>query len=185
MRLVTASFILVQSLFLSIFISYSALSEKACVKSELGKVVCGELVPNKNSLNNSPSPSQRMTVTTQSGVNFTLNGCSKSRTGISCAINIYNSTDFDKEVVYNFFGVHSIIDSEGNEYKTSTFAIGNKRLAKATLPPKLTIKSQIFFKPTGSFNNFVRILRIYPQIDRGLKFDVTFRDFSINQLYLP
>lgn len=179
MRVKITNFLLTQIVLLNVITLKTAFAEQACVKNSLGKVVCGELVPKKNSSTSSPSPEQKMTIKTQSGLSFTLNGCSKSRAGLSCSIAIYNSTDFDKVVAYNSYYGYSIIDSEGNEYKaTSDSSIGNKSWGHTVLPPKLTIKSQLFFRPNGPLTNYGRILSLYPQIDNR-NFNVTFRDFQI------
>jgi hypothetical protein len=178
MRIVTASLFLAQSLFLTVFASYPLLAEKACVKVASGKVVCGELVPKKPSSSNAPSPKEKITIKTQLGVDFTLNGCSKSRDGLICLINVYNSTDFDKRVIYG--GYIDITDSEGNTYQTAEFSIGNRYQSETILPPKSNTKSQIFLRPNGLLNNYIRILKVQPRIDSQFV-NIVFRDFNINQ----
>jgi hypothetical protein len=179
MQVKVANLFLTQTVFLSILSLPPALAETACIKSPAGKVICGELVPKQESPNTAPS-SQTMVFKTKSGLDFTLNGCSKSRDGLSCSISIYNSTDFDKKVGYNTYYTYSIIDSEGNEYKaTRDSSIGNKSWGGTILPPKLKIRSQLFFKPNGPLSDFVRVLKFNPSVDNRT-LEVTFRDFRIN-----
>jgi hypothetical protein len=179
MNKVTLNILLLKTLLIVFLLSPQVLAEKACVKSESGKVVCGELVPKKPSSINDPSLKQKITIKTQSGVDFTLNGCSKSRDRLICLINIYNSTDFDKRVLYG--GYFTIIDNEGNTYQTPDYSIGNRYQSEAILPPKSTTKSQVFFKPNGPLNNYVRLLKGQPRIDDQYSGnDVIFRDFKVN-----
>jgi hypothetical protein len=175
----TGIFLFVQPFALSALIFCPpASAEQACVKTPLGKIVCGELQPKKESATTTSRSEQKQVVKTKSGIEFTLNGCKKSNAGLSCSISIYNSTDYDKRVNYTYAGGYSIIDSEGNKYASSVVSIGNQGLY-ATLPPKLTIKSYVVFQPNGKLTNRIRSLNVNPWVESN-EFNVTFRDFNVN-----
>ena len=159
---------------------HSALSEEACVKDSSGNMMCGELIPKSQVSTETPTNSE-MTVGTESGLKFTLNGCSKLSAGFICSVDVYNSTDFDKTLKYNSYYQFSVTDSEGNTYTAhhdTSSTLGNNQ-STSVLPPKLAIKSQIVFKPSGNLTDYIRILRIDPQVD-NVQYKVVFRDFQVN-----
>jgi hypothetical protein len=190
MRVVTAGFLLVKSLFLSTLISFPAIAEKACIKVASGKLVCGELVPKNKKT--APASIKKAPVN-PSGVDLTLDGCTKSREGLLCSISVYNSTDYDKR-----FRIYAdwlpeqaqyksiIIDSEGNQYAATLSGLGSELgpkpgigggFSNATLPPKLKMKSLLLFRPNGRLNDYIRILKVSVDVE-GRQYFHTFRDFN-------
>lgn len=170
-------FLLIQSLVLiSLAFCLPVFSKQVCIKNSLDKKACGELIPNTDSSVNSP-PDPNMTIRTKAGLNFTLKNCRKSREGLNCFIDVYNSTDFDKKMSIARQYPHFIINSEVNEYSAHT-TLGNNRTVFATMPPKSKIESQIFIRPNGLPTDSIRILKISPIIENSV-IDVTFRDFHV------
>lgn len=185
MSIVSSGICLIQTLLLGILLSSPVLSEKACVKSATGKVVCGDLVPKGKTLT-TPSMGNKKTQTNSSGVNLTLGGCTKSREGLLCSITIYNSTDYDKDfrVYYNWLYKSSLIDSESNEYAASQSVVASKEglggvAGPIILPPKAKVESQLLFRPSGRLNDYIRILKIEFAVERK-RYQAIFRDFKVN-----
>jgi hypothetical protein len=185
MKVANAGVLLIQLLILGFLVPSPVLSEKACVKNASGKVVCGDLIPNKKT-STTPSLVNRKTQTNLSGVDLILEGCIKSREGLLCSLTIYNSTDYDKDfrIYYNWVYKSSLIDGEGNEYAASQGAIGSKEglggvAGPVTLPPKLKMKSQLLFRPNGRLDDYIRILKIEFAVERK-RYQTMFRDFQVN-----
>jgi hypothetical protein len=185
MRIVNPGIFLIQTLLLGVLLPSPVLSEKACVKSATGKVVCGDLVPKGKTLT-TPSSSNTKTQRNSSGVDLTLEGCTKSREGFLCSIKIYNSTDYDKDfrIYYNWVYKSILIDSESNEYAASQSAVASKEglggvAGPITLPPKAKIESQLLFRPSGRLNDYIRILKIEFAVERK-RYQAIFRDFKVN-----
>jgi hypothetical protein len=193
MRVATASFLFIQSLFLSVFISHPALSEKVCVKSTSGKVICGELVPKKKKAP-APASGKKKAPVNPSGVDLTLEGCVKSREGLMCSITVYNSTDYDKNFrIYADWLPENpqyksiIIDSEGNQYAAIISGIGSQLgpkpgigggFSNATLPPKIKMSARLLFRPSGRLTDNIRVFKISFEVESKQYFQ-TFRDFSV------
>lgn len=160
-----------------------AFAQEVCVRNPPGNIVCGELVPDdflQPQSGESPSESTERTIKTESGLFFTLDGCSRSNAGLTCGISVYNSTDFDKTLSYQNFVIYRAIDDRGNTYKaTRDTSIANGNFTASLIPPKATVKSQLVFKPDGDLSNFIRILSLSPTIDNR-SYEVTFRDFPID-----
>jgi hypothetical protein len=182
MKITNISLLSVQLLIMgmaSLSFALTASAKSACVRSQEGKVLCGELIDN-------PNPSRKQTTNTDkiiesaAGVDFTLEGCKKLKTGVSCSISMYNSTEFDKKMSWGFFlGQNSLIDSNGNEYLTQAIKLGNSRNSSATIPPKTAVKANIFFRPNGELGNYIKILKISPIIEGNRKVELVFRDFKL------
>jgi hypothetical protein len=154
-------------------------AEQACVRNQEGKLVCGEFV-NKKSPTESNSSDNKMQVRNQLGIDFGLEGCKKSKAGLHCSLSIYNSTDFDKQMGWNIFmGNNVLIDSEGHQYTTQAIKFGNIN-RDATLPPKTTMKAQVFFRPSNGLSSYIRVLQIAPIIESNNNIRLTFRDFRVN-----
>jgi hypothetical protein len=126
-----------------------------------------------------------MVVAGESGIRFTLHGCSKSSAGVVCSIDAYNSTDFDRNLEYlrGGFFPSIIVDNEGHSYKASGSVISDRENPKALdviLPPKVVVKSQVLFQPDGPLSDNIRILRLmYVSDSKRQARDATFRDFYI------
>jgi hypothetical protein len=154
-------------------------AKEGCVRSQNGNTTCGELVEK-----NISSKVNKKTIRTKSGVNFTLEGCRKSDVGLVCLVSVFNSTDYDKRVRISPAYGSKIIDSEGNEYKLRKVDYGingtNRGDQIITMPPKLTIKTQLLFIPSGRLTDYIRILQIEPDIEQKFIGKVIFRDFNVN-----
>ncbi len=161
-----------------------SLGKEVCVRNIAGKIICGEVV-NKQKSTSVNSYINRRTQKNQSGVDLTFEGCEKSRDGLLCSISVYNSTDYDK--TFKLYGAwayrSSLIDSEGNEYIAQRVALGSKwdlgGIINASLPPKLKIRSQLLFRPSGRLSNYIRVLNVRFDVE-GKGFNTVFRDSDVN-----
>jgi hypothetical protein len=154
-------------------------AEQACIRNQEGKLVCGEFVNKKSPAESNPLD-KKMQVRNQLGIDFALEGCKKSRAGLYCSLSIYNSTDFDKQMGWNIFmGNNVLIDSEGHRYTTQAIKFGNVN-RDATLPPKITMKAQVFFRPSNGLSSHIRVFQIAPIIEGNNNIRLTFRDFGVN-----
>jgi hypothetical protein len=167
-------------------------AKEACVRNTNAEIVCGELVNEKPPTNNQPN---KKTVNTKSGVDFTLEGCKKSREGLLCSVSVYNSTDYDKDfrIYANWLPEQPeyrsiIIDSEGNEYAATLSGIGSELSPKpgigggfsnATFPPKLKRTALLLFRPNGRLSDYIKILKIKFEVEKA-RYQITFRDFKVN-----
>lgn len=162
----------------SLFSTMPSLAEQACVRLQNGKIVCGELEKKKNDRNNKPLD-RKVATQSKMGLDFTLESCKKKRDGLYCLISTYNSTDFDKRLAWTPWPHNILIDSESRQYTTSIAKMSNVYdYQTATLPPKATIKSQVFFRPNNGLSNFIRVLTIAPIIEGDNGIRLTFRDFN-------
>jgi hypothetical protein len=155
-------------------------AKQACVRIQNGKLICGELEDRKNDGNSKPS-NKKVATQSKMGLDFTLEGCKKDKAGLYCSISIYNSTDFDKQLAWDFNIKNGfLIDSESRQYKTAIVKMGNVRYHEnAILPPKATVTAQIFFKPSNGLSNYIRVLTIAPNIEGNNDVRMTFRDFDV------
>jgi hypothetical protein len=165
----------------SLIFTMPALAEQACVRIQNGKLICGELENKKNDGNSKPLD-RKVATQSKMGLAFTLEGCKKAKAGLYCSISVYNSIDFDKKLSWTVWPHNVLIDSESRQYTTAIVKMGNVRdHQNAILPPKATIKSQVFFRPSNGLSNYIRVLTIAPIIEGDNGIRLTFRDFNVSQ----
>jgi hypothetical protein len=179
--------LLVQPLLIGlIFPNNPVFGKEACVRAKQGNIICGELVSEDRATLKPKPKKDVMVIEGESGIRFTLHGCSKSSTGVACSIDAYNSTDFDRNLEYqggSGLFPSTLVDNEGHSYKASGSVIAGRENPKAPdviLPPKAIVKSKVLFQPDGPLSNNIRILRLmYVSDSKRQARNATFRDFYI------
>lgn len=137
--------------------------EKACVRTDLGKKVCGILIKD-NGTESSPAPTSVSSIDLTSAdeketINIRLQKCTKKASTVSCRFSAVITEDKNSMAYVTLYAARAantslLIDSKEEEYKASEISIGTQ-----TAPDYISIerlKNQPF--------SFIISFKAYPSI---------------------
>jgi hypothetical protein len=106
----------------------SAAPKEACVKTESGDVVCGQLVPKPAS--NTPTRvdnDETMQTQTRGRVTWDLKSCVRKQKNVRCTFSLIPTTqDAGGYAIYLTRTITKLVDSAGNEYFANRIQIASK-----------------------------------------------------------
>ena len=185
------------SLFLAIAsvlsFNYSAIAQKACVRTDAGNTVCGDLVQT-NGTSTTPAlnlPQKPMQVQDNS-FNFELQSCDRSGSSINCNLSVKNIGNINSQLTLNIFETPSrIITISGEEIRPSALQLGRNKASgrssisrvAARLNPNFPLNIVLTFDNVPTQQNSLPALEIAYKFSNYGKSDnystVLFRDVLI------
>ena len=124
--------------------NHIAMAQRACVRTDAGRVVCGNLVREDNQQRTAISNSSQ--VFEANGIKFELQRCVRSGKAVNCDVLITNLGDKDEEF-YLFTNSSRLIAVSGDEFPATQVNVG-KQLSSIL---RTKFVSQIPIKASFSF----------------------------------
>ena len=126
---------------LAVIFTHPALAQRACVRTDAGKVVCGNLI-RTNSGATTPKPNQRQSLRVEDKYySFELQSCDRSDDNIKCYFMITNTRNANKNL--SLTRPSRIITASGEEIRAIKTQVGQS--SSATLIPGVPMKAILVF----------------------------------------
>ncbi len=177
--------------------NHPAIAQKACVRTDAGNTVCGDLVQSNGALTTPARnlPQKPMQVQNNS-FNFELQSCYRSgnSTSMNCNLLIKNTGNIGSQLILDILNTPSrIITISGEEIRPSALQLGRNKVSgrsslsrvAARLNPNLSINLVLTFDNVSTQQNSVPALEIAYKFSNYGRSDnystVLFRDMVIQQ----
>ncbi|MGB3208133.1 MAG: hypothetical protein WBB28_24380 [Crinalium sp.] len=172
--------------------NYPALAQKACVRTDTGNTVCGDLVQTSGA-STTPALNLRQSMQVQdNSFNFELQNCYRSGSSINCNLLVKNIGNIGAQLTLNVFDTPSrIITVSGEEIRPSALQLGRNKVSgrssisrvAARLNPNLPLNLVLTFDNVSTQQNSLPALEIAYKFSNYGKSDnystVLFRDVLI------
>ena len=152
------------------FLGHPAIAEQACVRTNAGQRVCGELLPKEGG-----NVAQKIEST---GFTFELQGCRRSGDDVSCNILITNVGDSD--TICSLNNSSRIISTSGEEFAATKVQVGQ---GSSRLIRGVPVKAVLSFRNTPSRVSNLAVLEVsyeYPPISNKER-SIQFRNVTIQK----
>lgn len=157
------------------------MAQRACVRTDAGRVVCGNLVREDNrqkAPNSNSSP-----VFEANGIRFALQQCLRRGNNVNCDVLMTNLENKDKEIYFSITQSRLIAVS-GDQFSAEEVYIGGKRNVSyvgTKLVSQIPLKATISFKETPQSVTNLGLVEISYSLGLGAKRQAArFRNVVIN-----
>ena len=172
--------------------NHPAIAQKACVITDAGNTVCGDLVQTSGA-STTPALNLRQSMQVQdNSFNFELQNCYRSGSSINCNLLVKNIGNIGAQLTLNVFDTPSrIITVSGEEIRPSALQLGRNKVSgrssisrvAARLNPNLPLNLVLTFDNVSTQQNSLPALEIAYKFSNYGKSDnystVLFRDVLI------